>query len=158
MVGLGEKRSKFLVGQIRRQIVLAHAASERRKCCLNVDHSQEVRYPSPFLFPAADVSCHPAIDVWSAGIIFLFFLTRKFPLFQSNDDVEALMELSAILGRKGMERAATLHSAYDNFPGVFTAHLLLYRSYVLHECSISTRRRSDLGAVCGEAESEPDGA
>lgn len=65
--------------------------------------------------PVADDVHHPAIDVWSAGIIFLFFLTRKFPLFQSNDDVEALMELSTIIGRKGMERTATLHSAYDVF-------------------------------------------
>ena len=63
----------------------------------------------------ADDVYHPAIDVWSAGIIFLFFLTRKFPLFQSNDDVEALMELSTVVGRKGMERTATLHSAYDAF-------------------------------------------
>ena len=59
-----------------------------------------------------------AIDMWSSGIIFLFFLTKKFPLFQSNDDVEALMELSTIVGRKVMERTATLHSAYNIFPGV----------------------------------------
>ena len=74
--------------------------------------------------PAADNVCHPAIDVWSSGIIFLFFLTRKFPLFQSNDDVEALMELSTIIGRKGMERTATLHSAYDFFAKVLTIQLL----------------------------------
>ena len=35
-------------------------------------------------------------------------------MFQSNDDVEALMELSTILGKKGMERTATLHSACDD--------------------------------------------
>jgi len=70
--------------------------------------------------PGADNVCHPAIDVWSSGIIFLFFLTRKFPLFQSNDDVEALMELSTIIGRKGMERTATLHSVYDIFSIVLT--------------------------------------
>jgi hypothetical protein len=51
-----------------------------------------------------------AIDVWAAGMILLFFLVRKFPLFQSSDDIEALMELAAILGRKKMEKAATLHS------------------------------------------------
>lgn len=73
--------------------------------------------------PATDDVFHPAIDVWSSGIIFLFFLTRKFPLFQSNDDVEALMELSAIVGRKGMERTATLHSAYDIFLRVLRAQL-----------------------------------
>jgi cell division control protein 7 len=51
-----------------------------------------------------------AIDVWSAGMILLFFLTGKFPVFQSNDDIEALMEIASIIGRKRMEKAATLHS------------------------------------------------
>ena len=48
--------------------------------------------------------------MWSAGIIFLFFLTKKFPIFQSNDDVEALMEIAAVIGKRKMERTATLHS------------------------------------------------
>ncbi|KAI0320223.1 kinase-like domain-containing protein [Amylostereum chailletii] len=51
-----------------------------------------------------------AIDVWSAGMILCFFLTGKFPLFTSSDDVEALMEITAIIGRKKMEKTATLHS------------------------------------------------
>ncbi|KAJ7600295.1 kinase-like protein [Mycena floridula] len=51
-----------------------------------------------------------AIDVWSAGIIMLFFLTTKFPLFQSSDDVEALMEIAVIIGKKKMENTAILHS------------------------------------------------
>ncbi|KAF8914428.1 hypothetical protein CPB84DRAFT_1759244 [Gymnopilus junonius] len=51
-----------------------------------------------------------AIDVWAAGVILLFFLTGKFPIFQSNDDVEALMEITAIIGKKNMERVATLHA------------------------------------------------
>lgn len=51
-----------------------------------------------------------AIDVWSAGVILLFFLSRKFPLFQSNDDVEALMEIAVLVGLKEMEKVATLHS------------------------------------------------
>ncbi|KAF8621914.1 hypothetical protein AX15_007409 [Amanita polypyramis BW_CC] len=51
-----------------------------------------------------------AIDMWAAGMILLFFLVGKFPLFQSNDDVEALMEISVIIGRRKMEKAATLHS------------------------------------------------
>jgi cell division control protein 7 len=50
-----------------------------------------------------------AIDVWSAGMILLFFLTGKFPLFQSNDDVEALLEIACIIGRRRTEKAATLH-------------------------------------------------
>jgi len=51
--------------------------------------------------------------VWSAGIIFLCFLTGKFPIFQSNDDVEALMEIASVLGKKKTERAATLHGICD---------------------------------------------
>jgi len=51
-----------------------------------------------------------AIDVWAVGMILLFFLIGKFPLFQSNDDIEALMEIAAIIGRKQMEKTATLHS------------------------------------------------
>ncbi|PPQ66180.1 hypothetical protein CVT24_000157 [Panaeolus cyanescens] len=51
-----------------------------------------------------------AIDVWSTGIILLFFLTGKFPIFQSNDDIEALMEIAVIIGRRNMEKTATLHS------------------------------------------------
>ncbi|KAI0722295.1 kinase-like protein [Cerioporus squamosus] len=51
-----------------------------------------------------------AIDVWSAGMILLFFLTKKFPLFQSNDDTEALMEIATVIGRRRMEKTATLHS------------------------------------------------
>lgn len=43
-------------------------------------------------------------------MILLFFLTGKFPLFQSSDDIEALMEIAAIIGRKRMEKAAALHS------------------------------------------------
>ena len=58
------------------------------------------------------------MDVWAAGIILLFFLTGKFPLFQSSDDVEALMEIAAIIGRKKMEGVATLHSTSLAFPNL----------------------------------------
>ncbi|KAG8686449.1 hypothetical protein FRC09_014130 [Ceratobasidium sp. 395] len=51
-----------------------------------------------------------ALDIWSAGIILLAFLSGKFPLFNSNDDTEALAEIAAIVGRERMERCARLHS------------------------------------------------
>ncbi|KAF9463068.1 kinase-like protein [Collybia nuda] len=61
-----------------------------------------------------------AIDVWAVGMILLFFLTGKFPLFQSNDDTEALMEIAVVIGRNKMEKAATLHSRVfsTNIPSV----------------------------------------
>ena len=43
-------------------------------------------------------------------MILLFFLTKKFPIFNSNDDTEALIEIGTIIGRRRMEKTATLHS------------------------------------------------
>lgn len=50
-----------------------------------------------------------AIDIWAAGVIMLCFLTGKFPIFQSNDDVEALMEIVCIIGKKKMAKIAAIH-------------------------------------------------
>lgn len=63
-----------------------------------------------------------AIDMWSAGMILLFFLAGKFPLFQSNDDVEALLEIACIIGRRRMEKAATLHC--ERLPEVHAAQYI----------------------------------
>ncbi|KAL4251096.1 hypothetical protein ABKN59_005629 [Abortiporus biennis] len=72
-----------------------------------------------------------AIDVWSAGMILLFFLTGKFPLFQSNDDVEALMEIATIIGRRRMEKVATLHSRIfqTNVPSI-TSEGISWKEFV----------------------------
>ncbi|KAG6854437.1 hypothetical protein C0991_006515 [Blastosporella zonata] len=51
-----------------------------------------------------------AIDVWAAGVILLFFLTGKFPIFPSNDDTEALIEIATLVGYNKMAEVATLHS------------------------------------------------
>ena len=40
----------------------------------------------------------------------LCFLTRRFPFFNSNDDIEALAEIVAIFGGRKMEKCAALHS------------------------------------------------
>lgn len=55
-----------------------------------------------------------AIDIWSAGVMLLSMLTHRFPVFNSSDDIEALMELAAIFGRSSMERCAVLHSGSDS--------------------------------------------
>ncbi|KAF9516771.1 hypothetical protein BS47DRAFT_1371577 [Hydnum rufescens UP504] len=51
-----------------------------------------------------------ALDIWSAGTILLTILACKFPVFTASDDVEALMELAAVFGRRTMERCARLHN------------------------------------------------
>jgi len=70
-----------------------------------------------------------AIDVWSAGVILLFFLTRKFPIFQSNDDIEGLMEIAVIIGKRKIERAATLHgrSRISVPSGYFDKHKVIFQ-------------------------------
>jgi cell division control protein 7 len=47
-----------------------------------------------------------AIDIWSTGVTLLCFLTRRFPFFQSNDDIEALQEISILFGTRKMRRFA----------------------------------------------------
>lgn len=49
------------------------------------------------------------IDIWSAGVILLTILSRRFPFFNSADDVEAMIEIATIFGQKRMKLAANLH-------------------------------------------------
>ncbi|KAI1371596.1 kinase-like protein [Hypoxylon crocopeplum] len=49
------------------------------------------------------------IDVWSAGVILLTILCRRFPFFNSADDIEAMIEIATIFGTKRMKHAAQLH-------------------------------------------------
>lgn len=50
-----------------------------------------------------------AVDIWSAGVILLTFLSTRFPFFNSNDDVEALIELTSIFGKTEMKTIAAQH-------------------------------------------------
>ncbi len=49
---------------------------------------------------------HPAIDIWSAGVIMLSLLSGRYPFFESNDDMLSIAELVAVFGGAEMERAA----------------------------------------------------
>ncbi|KAH3678304.1 hypothetical protein WICMUC_001585 [Wickerhamomyces mucosus] len=49
------------------------------------------------------------IDVWSAGVILLTLLSRRFPFFNSRDDTDALVELTSIFGLKELQEAALIH-------------------------------------------------
>ena len=51
------------------------------------------------------------IDIWSAGIILLTLLARRFPFFNSADDVDAMIEMSSIFGRKRMKTVAAMHGS-----------------------------------------------
>ncbi|KAK4185646.1 kinase-like domain-containing protein [Podospora australis] len=49
------------------------------------------------------------IDIWSVGVILLTILSRRFPFFNSADDVEAMIEIATIFGREKMKQAGRLH-------------------------------------------------
>lgn len=49
------------------------------------------------------------IDIWSAGVIGLSLIVRKFPLFNSPDDIDALTEIILIFGVEKMLKCAELH-------------------------------------------------
>ena len=49
------------------------------------------------------------IDVWSAGVILLTLLARRFPFFNSADDVDAMIEMASIFGRRKMKSIAAMH-------------------------------------------------
>ncbi|TVY81823.1 Cell cycle serine/threonine-protein kinase hsk1 [Lachnellula suecica] len=51
------------------------------------------------------------IDIWSAGVMLLTILSKRFPFFNSADDVEAMIEIATIFGVKKMKQCAYLHGA-----------------------------------------------
>lgn len=50
-----------------------------------------------------------SIDMWSVGVILLTILSRRFPFFHSADDIDALLEITTIFGRKKMKEISLLH-------------------------------------------------
>lgn len=72
------------------------------------------------LFKYADQT--PAIDIWSIGTIFLTILTRKYPFFNSPDDIEAAAELAIIFGDKAMAEAGKLYGRIWNCSGYMAPH------------------------------------
>ena len=61
------------------------------------------------LFKCTDQSTK--IDIWSAGVILLTILSRRFPFFNSADDVEAMIEIASIFGQRRMKACALLHGS-----------------------------------------------
>ncbi|XXH01037.1 hypothetical protein Hte_007388 [Hypoxylon texense] len=49
------------------------------------------------------------IDIWSAGVILLTILCKRFPFFNSADDIEAMIEIATIYGSKRMKQAGQIH-------------------------------------------------
>ena len=66
-----------------------------------------------------------ALDIWSAGVILLTLLTKRYPFFQSSDDFDAIVEIANIFGNEEMSAAARLYNRkwQCNVPSVPEKHL-----------------------------------
>ncbi|XP_028667265.1 cell division cycle 7-related protein kinase isoform X2 [Erpetoichthys calabaricus] len=53
-----------------------------------------------------------AIDMWSAGVIFLSLLSGRYPFFKASDDLVALAQIMAIRGSKELSKAAKTFGKY----------------------------------------------
>ncbi|KAK9488251.1 kinase-like domain-containing protein [Lipomyces starkeyi] len=60
------------------------------------------------------------IDMWSVGVILLSFMSKRFPFFNSADDIDAMIEIASIFGKPKISACARLHgSIFDtNIPTV----------------------------------------
>lgn len=91
-------------------LVCNHKASETCNAC-NSKPSQRSPRAGTSGFRAPEVLLKyqyqtTAIDVWSAGIIFLCLLSGKYPFFKANDDMTAMIQISTLFGSQQCINAA----------------------------------------------------
>lgn len=86
------------------------------------------------------------IDIWSAGVILLTILSKRFPFFNSADDVEAMIEIATIFGLKRMRMCALLHGTQfeTSIPTIGNAGFTLEKIILWSTC------RNDGGKDGGE--------
>ncbi|KAI9740817.1 MAG: hypothetical protein M1818_004422 [Claussenomyces sp. TS43310] len=89
------------------------------------------------------------IDIWSAGVILLTILSRRFPFFNSADDVEAMIEIATIFGTKRMKQAALLHGTVfeTNIPTVGSIGFSLEKIILWSTCRNETGKPGEGGAL-----------
>ncbi|KAL1972186.1 hypothetical protein VTN31DRAFT_7405 [Thermomyces dupontii] len=106
-----------------------HVRKEKERLASYIPQSDRPSYPNPkndtrparranragtrgFRAPEVLFKCTSQttkLDMWSVGVILLTFLGRRFPFFNSSDDVDALIEMASIFGTKRMKAAALQH-------------------------------------------------
>ncbi|KAI0206590.1 putative cell cycle protein kinase [Astrocystis sublimbata] len=92
------------------------------------------------------------IDVWSAGVILLTILCRRFPFFNSADDVEAMIEIATIFGSKRMKLAGQLHGVmFDHTIPTISGQGFSFEKIMLWSTCRSDGGRGDSGTGSGNA-------
>jgi cell division control protein 7 len=52
---------------------------------------------------------YAAVDIWSAGVIFLSILTGRYPFFKATDDNMAMMQMISLFGMDNIRKVALKH-------------------------------------------------
>ena len=50
-----------------------------------------------------------AVDIWSAGVIFLSLLSGRYPFFRAHDDMTALAQIISIMGSEKVSESAKVY-------------------------------------------------
>ncbi|XP_035233138.1 cell division cycle 7-related protein kinase-like, partial [Stegodyphus dumicola] len=78
--------------------------------CLGRDPEEAPRGGTPGFRAPEVLLKHPhqttAIDMWSAGVILLCMLSKKYPFFRADDDITTLAEITFIVGTREIKDAA----------------------------------------------------
>ncbi|KAM0324650.1 hypothetical protein ACHAQA_008041 [Verticillium albo-atrum] len=85
------------------------------------------------------------IDIWSAGVILLTILSKRFPFFNSADDVEAMIEIGTMFGAKKMRAAGALHGCMfeTNIPTIGISGFSLEKLVLWSTCRSPNDREGD---------------
>ena len=68
-----------------------------------------------------------AVDIWSAGVIFLSLLSGRYPFFRANDDMTALAQIISIMGSDAVKQAAAACGRfYTRYIGEYIKWQLTY--------------------------------
>ncbi|KAK3579927.1 hypothetical protein CHS0354_014038 [Potamilus streckersoni] len=81
--------------------------------CMARGQQQAPRAGTPgFRSPEVLMRCpeqSTAVDIWSAGVIFLSLLSGRYPFFRASDDLTALAQIISIFGSDEMKQSAKLY-------------------------------------------------
>ena len=55
-----------------------------------------------------------AVDIWSAGVIYLSLLSGRYPFFRANDDMTALAQIITVVGSDAVKQAATACGKFNS--------------------------------------------
>lgn len=94
------------------------------------------------------------IDIWSVGVILLTILSRRFPFFNSADDIEAMIEIATIFGTKRMRATALLHGTVfeTNIPTIGTQGFTLEKIVLWSTCRTDSTKTKGSPLSDGEKE------